>query len=692
MTWRRALALSILCAALGSSDRVHARQAPAFVEPIFDPAAGKTMYVLSARQPYTVWILVDNQCGWAQSLDLSDGTHQWVEPGQKWIQIATSSAVRGMNPLTITHGASGQLVGATSFTCEPNQASYQPPEVKWVDQPSSGESKLSPYAPFVLKLTSKSDPNSPARLDLSSFLGSGFTVPSGNRTPPATGAVPPAPAIEDYPALPIPGANPPPPDDEWVKPDEPGNPSKIGPDMRPLKTPEEEYGGKLPGFIYVGANSTYFIQFSVDNQCDHPATLSTRFNTNWNDLNESMGPSQTFIAAANRVSTFLAEMVPSPAYRAAIATGRQPNIQGYARLYGMDPTFDDCNGPPDQQLAEFHVKVGSNAPDGPHPSGSIFPGGTFTFTPTPTTPGEPSVPKTATPGATAYGVPGTFGGCSDTTDCLPFDTCIGGTCGDPPTPPDSSDSGFQILGAETVRIHIEISTQHAAVPRPLNPLGLLSRSFNEFVEWWMPTLEAAEQNLQKGLQFLITSQGGSTGKNLTMQVLNFTGKPMNLEGMLALEPLKKDAQQKMTQAFAKLAGRQLPTKVDLNAYCFEFLKLPPIAGQVMRVAPPDIQKRFEPLKKIMAAANRLTATGALKPDSTPAAYADSIKQWAIWTTQEKFNQSKFGEAFVHHTQKNVEAAGQKWSKQIEDVVRQRVPGRWQDIVQILKTAGAGVPQ
>lgn len=259
----------------------------------------------------------------------------------------------------------------------------------------------------------------------------------------------------------------------------------------------------------------------------------------------------------------------------------------------------------------------------------------------------------------------------------------GGTCGDLPAP-GGFEENYQAIGAETIRVQINVTTQQARHDQ--NPLGLLSHSVSEFINWWMPTLDASQQSLQKGLQFLITSQGGSTGKNLTMQVLNFAGKPVSLQGMIALEPLKKDAQQKVTQAFSKLAGRQVPTKVDLSAYCLEFLKLPPIAGQVMRVAPPDVQKRFEPMKRVMAAANRLTQTGALKPDSNPASYADSIKQWAIWTAQEKFDQSTFGDAFVNHTKKNVEAAGQKWSKAIEDQIRRVVPNRWNDISQILKLA------
>jgi hypothetical protein len=330
---------------------------------------------------------------------------------------------------------------------------------------------------------------------------------------------------------------------------------------------------------------------------------------------------------------------------------------------------------------------------------------TTTVSAVPATPAAPAAPPTAStprvnttvigpehaPAGGGEGPDPNDPGCGD--DCVPFDSCTAGVCGSIPAP-GGPDDAFQQVGAETPRIRIDVTTIKGATGprRELNPLGLLSRSLAEFMEWWSPTLHAAEQNLQKGLQLLITSAGGSTGKNLTMQVLNFTGKAVDLQGMVALEPVKKDSQQQMNQAFAKLAGRQIASRFDLSAYCLEFLKLPPVAGQVLRVAGPEVQKRFAPMKRIMTAANRLTSTNALKPDTAPASYADSIKQWAIWTAEQRFNEKRFGAAFMSHTKKNVEGAGQKWSKQFEDVVRQRTPNRWNDIVQILKGAGASVPQ
>lgn len=205
------------------------------------------------------------------------------------------------------------------------------------------------------------------------------------------------------------------------------------------------------------------------------------------------------------------------------------------------------------------------------------------------------------------------------------------------------------------------------------------------------SLEQAGQ-IAGGLVFLMTDRGGSTGKTLDVQVLNRTGKPVRLTGMLGVEPLEKSAQNQAIRAFAQQAGKSVPTTLNVSAYCVEFLKLPPLAGQVLQAAAPEFQKQLNPLKRVMAAANVLRANSQLHPDSNPDSYADSIKQWAIWTVEQKFSQNKFAEAFLGHTKKNVEAAGQKWTKQIEDVVRQRTPNRWQDIVAILKGAGAAVPQ
>lgn len=79
--------------------------------------------------------------------------------------------------------------------------------------------------------------------------------------------------------------------------------------------------------------------------------------------------------------------------------------------------------------------------------------------------------------------------------------------------------------------------------------------------------------------------------------------------------------------------------------------------------------------------------GALSPDSDPAAYFDSIRQWAIWAHEQRFDARGFENAFIDYTRRNLQAAGRQWSKPIEDAVRGFIPGRWRDVQQVLVEAG-----
>lgn len=228
--------------------------------------------------------------------------------------------------------------------------------------------------------------------------------------------------------------------------------------------------------------------------------------------------------------------------------------------------------------------------------------------------------------------------------------------------------------------------------------GALMRGLDQLLRLFVTPVHAAmpasiEQAAQSGkLYMFLADRGGSTGRSMVMQVVNLTGKPVRFRGMLAIEPLAKDAQNAAKAELKQVLARHKPLRLSVNAYCSEFLKLPPEPGQVFRVAPPNLQNQLNPLKRVMASANQLAKKGALNPDSNATSYRDSIKQWAMWTVEQKFNEKRFGEAFLSHTKKNLEGAGQKWTKQFEDIVKQRTPNRWNDIVQILKSAGAAVPQ
>jgi hypothetical protein len=153
-----------------------------------------------------------------------------------------------------------------------------------------------------------------------------------------------------------------------------------------------------------------------------------------------------------------------------------------------------------------------------------------------------------------------------------------------------------------------------------------------------------------------------------------------------LEPLGAKAQEAARDEFARAAAGRPTTKATVKAYCLEFVREPPAAGMVFRVAPPEVQNRFQSMRGVMRAAKRVLDAGGLTPDSDPGQYFDAILQWSIWTKENGFDVKSFGEAFVDRTKKNFEAASQPWTKQIEQLVAGLVPNRWSDIERVLKEA------
>jgi hypothetical protein len=255
----------------------------------------------------------------------------------------------------------------------------------------------------------------------------------------------------------------------------------------------------------------------------------------------------------------------------------------------------------------------------------------------------------------------------------------------PAMQPESIRSWFNPLGLLATRVRDQVDRWRGSVgPRPFittRALEMMDRYSN-----------AQAAGLPQGVHMLLTDRGGSTGKTLGLQLLNLSGKPVRLSSIpFAIEPLDRKASQAAQQAFAKLA-KVMPQQIDLSAYCLEFLKAPPSANTIYRLAPKAIQDKFAPISKVLRSAYRIEHAGLLNPDSNPAAYTDSIKQWAVWAVEQNYNESRFTDAFVGHTRKNVEGAGQKWSKDAEAVIRKISPNRWQDITKILRGAGLPLPQ
>jgi hypothetical protein len=192
------------------------------------------------------------------------------------------------------------------------------------------------------------------------------------------------------------------------------------------------------------------------------------------------------------------------------------------------------------------------------------------------------------------------------------------------------------------------------------------------------------------VQLFLTSLGTSTGEAFELQAFSAGGAPVQLraEG-LVVQPLNAQVTRRTQQELqkqARSAGGRAATRLD--AYCLEFLRQPPAKGMMFQVAGNSLQQKFAPVRRILEASRLVRAAGGLTPDSEPEGYFHSIRQWAIWTREQGFNQRTYGDAFAGHTRKNFEQAGGKWTDAVEKVVRNVVPNRWNDISKILQRAGA----
>ena len=127
----------------------------------------------------------------------------------------------------------------------------------------------------------------------------------------------------------------------------------------------------------------------------------------------------------------------------------------------------------------------------------------------------------------------------------------------------------------------------------------------------------------------------------------------------------------------------------MTGYCAEFLKAPPTAGSLFRIAPAAVQQQFAPMRKIMGAARRAYRAGQLHPDSDPTEYFHSIRQWALWTSEQRLDEQAFARRFLEHARKNLEGAGRAWTPQIETAIKGIVPNRWKDVTAVLRAASAG---
>lgn len=191
------------------------------------------------------------------------------------------------------------------------------------------------------------------------------------------------------------------------------------------------------------------------------------------------------------------------------------------------------------------------------------------------------------------------------------------------------------------------------------------------------------------VQILFTSLGGSTGDILQMQVFKTGTGPVRLQGLdVVLEPLQ-DAGAAQVRREIQNRGLKAARTIRMTGYCVEFLKAPPAAGALFRVAPADVQQQFAPMRSIMASARRAYKGGRLNPDSEATEYFHSIRQWALWTFEQRLDEQAFTKRFIEHARKNLEGAGRPWSRELEGAIRAIAPNRWRDVTTVLRTARPG---
>ncbi len=169
--------------------------------------------------------------------------------------------------------------------------------------------------------------------------------------------------------------------------------------------------------------------------------------------------------------------------------------------------------------------------------------------------------------------------------------------------------------------------------------------------------------------------GRSTGEVFRLQALDANGLPVPIGAPdgLVLQPLKQAVKVGAGKVEEELGGQAV------TGYCLDFAKVVPAAGTMYRLADQAMQEQFAPLARVLKAGRQLADAGMLHPDSDAAAYASSIKQWAVWSKVEHWDRADFEKHFVERTRKNAENVKQPWSGDLERIVRGAVANRWQDI-------------
>jgi hypothetical protein len=189
------------------------------------------------------------------------------------------------------------------------------------------------------------------------------------------------------------------------------------------------------------------------------------------------------------------------------------------------------------------------------------------------------------------------------------------------------------------------------------------------------------------IQVLFSSLGKSSGEAFTMTILHSGAAPFEvISSGFVLEPVRGMSQAEAGRALAKLPGTR--ATATLTAYCLDMPKQAPRAGMIYRIAPSNVQQRYPSFPHVMEASAVLRARDELHPDGDPEAYFHAIRQWSIWTAEERLrDEAAFTRAFLEHARRNVTSSGRRWTRELEQSVREVLPNRWSDIQSVLSLAG-----
>jgi hypothetical protein len=194
------------------------------------------------------------------------------------------------------------------------------------------------------------------------------------------------------------------------------------------------------------------------------------------------------------------------------------------------------------------------------------------------------------------------------------------------------------------------------------------------------------------LRIYVTSRGELGDSAIEVNVVSSEPQPVELTGgAVVLEPvnLTRQATEQLLAERRALARRGQESTTTADAYCLELLRELPTAGTVFRIAGAELQQRYAPIQGVLDAARKIRDVGQLAPDSDPEGYFHSIRQWAIWSLEERLDEDEFGEAFLEQTRKNFDNLGREWTDEVEELVRGLVPNRWRDIQKVLEAAQTG---